>query len=494
MDEDIILETRHISKQFPGVKALDDVSLRVKRGSVHALVGENGAGKSTLIKVLTGIYVCYDGAILLNGEKVSFENPSQAKAKGISVVHQELKLSEPLSVAENIFLGNLLRTKSGFVDWRSMNRRAQELIDSLGVDIDATECVASLTVAKKQIVEICKSIMHNCRILIMDEPSATLTNKELDVLFGIIKKLRADGTTIIYISHRLEEVFHLADEISVLRDGVHIATLPVGEIDKNGLVRLMVGRDINVEYPRSGVIPGDVIFSASHVKRKSVLKDISFEVRKGEILGIAGLVGAGRTELVRAILGIDKMDSGELKLQGEVIHFKEFRSAIKNGFGLVPEDRKLQGVTLGFPIKTNVCMTDLKKISKNGVMRRKLENGYAKKFAEKLRIVAPSIETRAENLSGGNQQKVVIAKWLYRDSSILIMDEPTRGIDVGAKREIYELICDLARQGKTIIVISSELPELLGISDRIIVLHEGRLVGELTHDEATQDKIMSLCI
>ncbi len=494
MNEDIILEIKHITKQFPGVKALDDVSLQVRRGSVHALVGENGAGKSTLIKVLTGIYVRYEGEIWLNGERVSFENPSQAKAKGISVVHQELKLSEPLSVTENIFLGNLLKTKAGLVDWKSMNRRARELIDSLGVEIDVHARVASLTVAKKQIVEICKSIMHNCKILIMDEPSATLTNKELDILFGIIRKLKSDGTTIIYISHRLEEVFNLADEISVLRDGMHVATVPTSEIDKNGLVRMMVGREVNAEYPRSGVVPGDVVFAANHIVRKDVLKDISFEVRSGEILGIAGLVGAGRTELVRAILGIDQMDSGEVLLYGKPVRHKEFTSAIRNGFGLVPEDRKLQGVTLGFSIKANVCMTNLKKIVRHGVICRDLENRYAKEYAKKLRIIAPSIDTEAEFLSGGNQQKVVIAKWLYRDSSILIMDEPTRGIDVGAKREIYELICDLARQGKTIVMISSELPELLGICDRVIVIHEGRLVGELTHDEATQDKVMGLCV
>lgn len=494
MNGEPILEMRHISKSFPGVKALDDVSVLVHRGTVHALVGENGAGKSTLIKLLTGIYVRYEGEIYLNGEKATFTAPSDAKAKGISVVHQELKLSEPLTVTENIFLGNLLKTRAGLVDWKTMHRRAQELIDSLGVDIDARDAVSSLSVAKKQIVEICKSIMHNCKILIMDEPSATLTNKELEILFGIIKKLRQEGTTIIYISHRLEEVFQLADEISVLRDGQHIGTVDVGDIDKTGLVRMMVGRDINVEYPRSGVVPGEVIFSAKHIQRAGILKDISFDVHKGEILGIAGLVGAGRTELMRAVLGIDSIDSGELYLNGRQVHHKDFLSAIQNGFGLVPEDRKQQGVTLRFPIKTNISMTDLQKITRNGILNDRLEERYAEEFSGKLHVVAPGMETKVENLSGGNQQKVVIAKWLYRNSSILIMDEPTRGIDVGAKREIYDLICDLARSGKTIIVISSELPELLGISDRILVLHEGRLVGEMSHDEANQDKVMELCI
>ena len=493
MSDTVLLETKHITKRFPGVTALDDVSLRVKKGTVHALVGENGAGKSTLIKILTGIYVRYEGEVCLEGKTVTFSTPSEAKQNGISCVHQELKLSEPLTVMENIFLGSLPKKPSGLVDWKQMRRQSQELIDRLGVDIRADDVVEKLSVAKKQIVEICKSIIHECKILIMDEPSATLTNKELEVLFGIIRRLREEGTTIIYISHRLEEVFELADEISVLRDGALVATVPTASIDKDGLVRMMVGRDINVEYPRSGVEPGEVVFEARHIVRKGVLKDISFSVRRGEILGIAGLVGAGRTELMRAVLGIDKIDSGELLLEGKPVRHGDFLMAIRNGFGLVPEDRKVQGATLGFSIKRNICMTDLQKVSNHGIMRPSLEQEYAQKYFDILRVSAPGIETLAENLSGGNQQKVVIAKWLYRESSVLVMDEPTRGIDVGAKREIYDLICDLARQGKTIIIISSELPELLGISDRIIVLHEGEKVGEMSHDEATQDRVMSLC-
>lgn len=494
MNSDNILELQHVTKKFPGVVALDDVSMTVRRGTVHALVGENGAGKSTLIKVLSGIYVVYDGDVIFDGEKVKFNTPSEAKQKGLSVVHQELKLSEPLSVAENIFLGNPERTPRGLVDWKAMYQKAQAIIDDLGVDIDAHEKVENLTVAKKQIVEICKSIIHECKLLIMDEPSATLTNKELDVLFGIIRRLKSQGVTIVYISHRMEEVFNLADDISVLRDGKHIKTVPADSIDTNDLVKLMVGRNVDIEYPRSGVEPGEVILSARNIKMGKVLKDISFDLRRGEILGVAGLVGAGRTELMQAILGIVKMDSGTVTLYGKEVRHKNFEQAIKNGFGLVPEDRKKQGATLRFSIKGNICMTDLNKIAPKGIVEDRLENEYATEFYDKLRIAAPSIDTVVESLSGGNQQKVVVAKWLYRDSSILVMDEPTRGIDVGAKREIYDLITDLARQGKTIIVISSELPELLGISDRIIILHEGRLVGEMTHEEATQDKVMSLCV
>ena len=494
MNSDNILELQHVTKKFPGVVALDDVSMTVRRGTVHALVGENGAGKSTLIKVLSGIYVVYDGDVIFDGEKVKFNTPSEAKQKGLSVVHQELKLSEPLSVAENIFLGNPEMTPRGLVDWKAMYQKAQAIIDDLGVDIDAHEKVENLTVAKKQIVEICKSIIHECKLLIMDEPSATLTNKELDVLFGIIRRLKSQGVTIVYISHRMEEVFNLADDISVLRDGKHIKTVPADSIGTNDLVKLMVGRNVDIEYPRSGVEPGEVILSARNIKMGKVLKDISFDLRRGEILGVAGLVGAGRTELMQAILGIVKMDSGTVTLYGKEVRHKNFEQAIKNGFGLVPEDRKKQGATLRFSIKGNICMTDLNKIAPKGIVEDRLENEYATEFYDKLRIAAPSIDTVVESLSGGNQQKVVVAKWLYRDSSILVMDEPTRGIDVGAKREIYDLITDLARQGKTIIVISSELPELLGISDRIIVLHEGRLVGEMTHEEATQDKVMSLCV
>lgn len=494
MDNDIILEMQHVTKKFPGVIALNDVSLKIRKGTVHALVGENGAGKSTLIKVLSGIYVVYEGDVYFDGEKVKFNTPSEAKLKGLSVVHQELKLSEPLSVAENIFLGKPEKTPQGLVDWKAMYKKSQAIIDDLGVDIDAHEKVENLTVAKKQIVEICKSIIHDCKLLIMDEPSATLTNKELDILFGIIRRLKNNGVTIIYISHRMEEVFALADDISVLRDGKHITTLPVNEIDTNGLVKLMVGRDVDMEYPRSGVEPGETILSVKNIKMGNVLKDISFDLREGEILGVAGLVGAGRTELMQAILGIAKKDSGTVTLYGKDVEHKNFVDAIKNGFGLIPEDRKVQGATLRFSIKNNICMTDFKKIAPKGIVIDRLETRFAKEFFKKLRISAPSENTLVESLSGGNQQKVVVAKWLYRDSSILIMDEPTRGIDVGAKREIYDLITELARQGKTIIVISSELPELLGISDRIIVLHEGKLVGEMTHDEATQDKVMSLCI
>ncbi len=489
-----ILEIRHISKEFPGVKALDDVSINIKRGSVHAIVGENGAGKSTLIKIIAGIYVKYSGEIYIDGERAVFNVPNDAKIKGISVVHQELKLSETLSVAENIFLGSPICTKSGLVDWKKMNMLAQKMIDDLNVDIDVRERVSSLSVAKKQIVEICKSIAHSCKILFMDEPTATLTANEQETLFETIKKLKKDGVTIIYISHRLEEIFQLADTVSVLRDGKHIDTLPVADINKDILVKLMVGRDLDVNYPRSNITPGEIILSVRNLNRKNILHDISFDLRKGEVLGIAGLVGAGRTELVRALLGIDKIDSGEIIFRGKKVQHSNFMQAIRHGFGLVPEDRKLMGITQIFSVKANICMTDLSQIAPYGVIRNRLENKFADTYVKKLRIATPSVNTEVQYLSGGNQQKVVIAKWLYRDSEILILDEPTRGIDVGAKREVYELICELICQGKTIIVISSEMPEVLGVSNRIIVLHEGRLMCEMNAEEASQEKIMRHCI
>ena len=494
MQSDYILSIENITKSFPGVKALDEVSIMVKRGHVHALVGENGAGKSTLIKILAGIYTVYSGEIRLNGNNVTFDTPNAAIKNGICVVHQELKLSEPLSVAENIFLGNPIRSKSGLVDWKAMNERAQAMVDGLNVSINVTNAVSSLTVAKKQIVEICKSIAQKSDILIMDEPSATLTNKELDTLFTTIKKLKNDGVTVIYISHRLEEIFQISDEISVLRDGRHIGTIETANVDKATLVKMMVGRKVDVDYPRSGIVPGAVILSIRNLCRKRVLYDISFDLRKGEILGVAGLVGAGRTEMIRAILGIDPIDSGEILLNGKRVIHNSFQAAIRNGFGLVPEDRKLHGITQIFPIKANVCMTDVKRIASKGILRVKLENRYAREYVDKLQIITPSIDTEVQYLSGGNQQKVVIAKWLYRNSEILIMDEPTRGIDVGAKRGIYDLICELVRSGKTVIVISSELLEILGVSDRILVLNKGRIVGDMINEGVTQEAIMAMCV
>lgn len=491
MDNNYILTLKNITKEFPGVKALDDVTINIERGTIHGLVGENGAGKSTLIKILAGIYQPNKGEIILDGKPCRFNSPIEARRAGISVVHQEIKLAEPLSVAENMFLGNV-QLKNGLVDWKGMRRRAQEIVEDLGMDIDINAQVSSLTVAKKQIVEIMHAINNNSRILIMDEPSAVLTDRELEVMFRIVKQLRDEGITIIYISHRLDEIFGLCSNVSVLRDGRHIDTIPVASVDRQGLINMMVGREMGQEYPKEVGNVGGTILEVKNLSR-GILQDISFEVKSGEVFGISGLVGAGRTELARAILGIDKPESGEVYVRGKKVHYRTFADAIRDGLGLIPEDRKLQGLVQIMSVKRNTTLVNMKRVLRAGVISSSLEEKLSKEYADKLHVVTPSMETEVQYLSGGNQQKVVIAKWLFQNSEILFLDEPTRGIDVGAKAEIYRLINRMAKEGKTIIMISSEMPELLGMCDRIMVMHEGHKMGELNAAEATQEKIMALC-
>lgn len=491
MDNNYILTLKNITKEFPGVKALDDVTINIERGTIHGLVGENGAGKSTLIKILAGIYQPNKGEIILDGKPCRFNSPIEARRAGISVVHQEIKLAEPLSVAENMFLGNV-QLKNGLVDWKGMRRRAREIVEDLGMDIDINAQVSSLTVAKKQIVEIMHAINNNSRILIMDEPSAVLTDRELEVMFRIVKQLRDKGITIIYISHRLDEIFGLCSNVSVLRDGRHIDTIPVASVDRQGLINMMVGREMGQEYPKEVGNVGGTILEVKNLSR-GILQDISFEVKSGEVFGISGLVGAGRTELARAILGIDKPESGEVYVRGKKVHYRTFADAIRDGLGLIPEDRKLQGLVQIMSVKRNTTLVNMKRVLRAGVISSSLEEKLSKEYANKLHVVTPSMEAEVQYLSGGNQQKVVIAKWLFQNSEILFLDEPTRGIDVGAKAEIYRLINRMAKEGKTIIMISSEMPELLGMCDRIMVMHEGHKMGELNAAEATQAKIMALC-
>ena len=486
-----LVEMNDITVQFPGVLALDHVHFDAKPGEVHVLLGENGAGKSTLIKILAGIYRPNKGEIILDGKPCRFNSPIEARRAGISVVHQEIKLAEPLSVAENMFLGNV-QLKNGLVDWKGMRRRAREIVEDLGMDIDINAQVSSLTVAKKQIVEIMHAINNNSRILIMDEPSAVLTDRELEVMFRIVKQLRDEGITIIYISHRLDEIFGLCSNVSVLRDGCHIDTIPVASVDRQGLINMMVGREMGQEYPKEVGNVGGTILEVKNLSR-GILQDISFEVKSGEVFGISGLVGAGRTELARAILGIDKPESGEVYVRGKKVHYRTFADAIRDGLGLIPEDRKLQGLVQIMSVKRNTTLVNMKRVLHAGVISSSLEEKLSKEYADKLHVVTPSMETEVQYLSGGNQQKVVIAKWLFQNSEILFLDEPTRGIDVGAKAEIYRLINRMAKEGKTIIMISSEMPELLGMCDRIMVMHEGHKMGELNAAEATQAKIMALC-
>jgi ribose transport system ATP-binding protein len=496
MSNGVILDIRQISKSFPGVQALDSISFSVRAGEVHALVGENGAGKSTLIKILSGVYHATSGSFTFKGKEVHINGPLEAQMLGMSVVHQELKLVESLTVAENIYLGRPVRTKAlGFlplVDWKKMTEDGNALLEKLKVKLDLGARVSRLSIAQKQIVEICKALSFNAELIIMDEPSATLTERELEVLFGMLKMLNQNGVSIIYISHRIEEIFRLAHTVTVLRDGKHIATSPVGEVTKRSLISMMVGRELESEYPKTPVPIGDVLLEARGLSRGTRLRDISFSLRRGEILGIAGLVGAGRTELARAMFGADGRDRGEIFVKGKKVEIRRVSDAIRHRLGFVPEDRKLQGLVLGMTVKENISLAGIVKVIRRRVIVRKLERKLALDFIQALRIVTPDENKEVKYLSGGNQQKVVLAKWLAVDSDILIFDEPTRGVDVGAKTEIYRLLNALVAEGKGVIMISSELPEIMGMCDRILVMHDGRITGELQRGEATQEKVLEL--
>jgi ABC-type sugar transport system ATPase subunit len=496
VSDNVILDIRQISKSFPGVQALDSISFSVRAGEVHALVGENGAGKSTLIKILSGVYHATSGSFTFKGKDVHINSPLEAQMLGMSVVHQELKLVESLTVAENIYLGRPVRTKAlGFlplVDWKKMTEDGNALLEKLKVKLDLGTRVSRLSIAQKQIVEICKALSFNAELIIMDEPSATLTEKELEVLFGMLKMLNQSGVSIIYISHRIEEIFRLAHTVTVLRDGRHISTLPVSAVTKRSLISMMVGRELESEYPKTPAPIGEVLLEARGLSRGTRLHDISFVLHRGEILGIAGLVGAGRTELARAVFGADGHDSGEIFVKGRKVEIRRVSDAVRHRLGFVPEDRKLQGLVLGMTVKENISLAGIVKVIRRRVIVRKLERKLALDFIQALRIVTPDENKEVKYLSGGNQQKVVLAKWLAVDSDILIFDEPTRGVDVGAKTEIYRLLNGLVAEGKGVIMISSELPEIMGMCDRILVMHDGRITGELQRGEATQEKVLEL--
>jgi ribose transport system ATP-binding protein len=487
------LEMRHISKQYPGVRALDDVSLTVGVGEVHALLGENGAGKSTLMKILAGAQFRDAGEIVLNGQPVMIDSPQKAMDLGISIIYQEFNLVPYLSAGENIFLGREPRAAlPGFVDFKTLYREAQQVIDKLGVRMDARTPVNRLSIAQQQMVEIAKATSKKAKIIVMDEPSATLTDHELTALFDLIRQLKSEGVSVVYISHRLEEIFEVCDRATIMRDGKWIATRDVADLTREEIIRLMVGRELKDAIPKVPAQPGDIALKIKHLNRTGVLHDINFEVRKGEVLGLAGLVGAGRTETARAIFGADPIDSGEIEILGKPVKVRSPQDAIKHGIGLVTEDRKQQGLVLGMAVRENTTLANLDLLATLGFIKRKEEREVAEKYRKDLSIKTPTIEQTVQNLSGGNQQKVVLAKWLFTGSKVLIFDEPTRGIDVGAKSEIYKLMNELAARGVAIIMISSELPEILGMSDRILVMHEGRIAGELSRAEADQESIMHL--
>lgn len=487
---DYIVEMKNICKSFPGVKALDNVSFNLRRGEVMALLGENGAGKSTLMKILSGIYTRDSGDISIFGKDYPILTAKKAKECGIAIIHQELNMCQHLTVAENMFLGRE-PLKHGIVDTGKMNHEASEILNKLGVSISPKTIVGDLQVSKQQMVEIAKALSMNAKILIMDEPTSALTSKEINDLFVIIKQLKAEGCGIVYISHRLEELKHIVDRVTIMRDGRFITEGKFLDMDMDYIIANMVGREIKEKFPRVKCEVGDVILEVRHLNAGKMVKDVSFCVRKGEIVGIAGLMGAGRTETTRAIFGIDPKESGEILLENKPISINKPIDAIKQGIVLAPEDRKKDGLCIKLPVRDNISLPNLDLISNRlGKVLKFKENHMSSEAVTNLRIKLPNTSVSAANLSGGNQQKVVVGKWLARDSKIVIFDEPTRGIDVAAKVEIYNLMNELKQKGIGVLFVSSEMPEVMGISDRIIVMCDGRVTGELSHEEATQEKIL----
>lgn len=485
-----ILEMKNISKAFYGVQALANVDFSVLRGETHILLGENGAGKSTLVKILSGAYHKDAGEIFFDGEQIEISTPLDAQRKGISIIYQEFNLIPGLSVAENIFLGREPVKGNRLINWRVLNENAKAILNKLHADVSPTALVATLSVAEQQFVEIAKALSFGAKLIIMDEPSATLTPAEIDRLFAVIRDLKRAGVSIIYISHHLDEIFEIGDRVTVLRDGELVATDDIKNVTKDMIIRWMVGRDLTNTYPPRTTTPGEVVLEVQNLSRRGELHDISFHLRRGEILGIAGLVGSGRTELVRALYGADPIDRGEIKLHGRTLAIKTPKESIKNGIGFLPEDRKQEGLVLEQSVKNNVTLANLVKVVKNGIISGSAEKAAVDEYVRNLGIRTVNQQVLIKNLSGGNQQKVVLAKWLFTDSDILIFDEPTRGIDVGAKYEIYQLMNRLTEQGKSVIMVSSELPEIIGMSDRVLVLHNGRITGEYTRDQFDQELIM----
>jgi ribose transport system ATP-binding protein len=489
---DVILDLQDVGKTFPGVVALEGISLQLRRGETHVMLGENGAGKSTLIKILAGIYHPDSGEILLDGQPYRPKTPQDAQVHGIRIVHQELNLLPYLSIAENLMLEHLPR-RFGMVDRGALNRHARDLLAQVGLAVDPRTLVAELGVAQMQLVEIAKAVGYDSKLLVLDEPTATLTPPEIERLFVIIKRLKAKGATIVYISHRLHEVFEIGDRVTVLRNGRLVETRDLEGLTVPHLVRKMIGRDIADEYGfDADITPGAIALDVKDLKRTPNSAPISFSVSHGEIVGIAGLVGSGRTEAMRAIFGADAHAGGEIRVEGKLAKIRTPRDAVRAGLGFLTEDRKSQGLLLDMPVDINCTITDLKKISHSGLLDRREEKSASSKLVDQLRVKTASTDTPVRNLSGGNQQKVVLAKWLFRGTSTLILDEPTRGVDVGARREIYQLLWMLAANQKAIVMVSSDLPELIGMCHRIIVFSNGKLVGELPRSQFDQEQILSL--
>ena len=481
-----------ICKSFGANKVLGGVNLHVRPGEVHALMGENGAGKSTLMNILTGIHRADAGTIMVDGKEVTFKNNKDAEEHGIAFIHQELNIWPNLSVLENLFLMNQPKTRFGTIDFKKMHQMAEAKCQEIGIDLPLDEIAGECSVGQQQMTEITRSLMLDAKTVIMDEPTAALTERETDRLFEVMKKLKNKGVSIIYISHRMEEVFANCDTITVMRDGQTISSRPTEETNMDQIVGDMVGRVMSEYYPARTNVPGDEIFRVEGFTQPGVFRDISFNLRKGEILGVAGLMGAGRTEIMRAIFGVDPHESGKLYFEGKEIHIKNPRDAIRHGFGFITENRKTEGLILDFSIERNIALPSEERLAQSHVINDKKEFDFSSELSKRLGVKAQDINLPASTLSGGNQQKVVIAKWVGMHPKLLILDEPTRGIDIGAKKDIYDLMNELTAKGVSIIMVSSELPEVIGMSDRILVIHEGRAAGIVEHKDATQTRIMTL--
>ena len=489
MKNENILEIKGVSKSFVGVKALQNVSFQVRKGDVHALLGENGAGKSTLMKILSGAYNKDCGQIFVNGKEAEIRNTKDSERLGIAIIYQELNLIPDITVAENIFLARQPK-KHGLLDWKKMTEDAEEILDYMDVAINPRAIVSSLSVAQQQMVEIAKAISLHSQLLIMDEPTSTLTEGETRKLFSVINNLKSKGISMIYISHRMEEIFEICDSYTVLRDGTFVHSGEIKEVDVNQIIEYMVGRSLASVYPEKKNKVGEVILEADHISNGKEVKDVSFSLRKGEILGFAGLVGAGRTETLKAVFGADSGAKGEIKINGKPVQIRSPRDAIKLGIGFLPEDRKKEGLVVDLPVLDNTVVAKPEKAMEHGMFSAKKAKEICQKYIRELLIKTPSEMQKAKFLSGGNQQKVVLAKWLNCEPEIIVLDEPTRGIDVNAKMEIYNIIVKLAEEGKSIIMISSEMPELIGLCDRVIVMHEGCVTGELDRRTLSQQQIM----
>lgn len=481
-----------IHKAFGTNQVLGGVNLHIRPGEIHALMGENGAGKSTLMNILTGIHKADDGVIMVDGKEVAFRNNKDAEEHGIAFIHQELNIWPNLTVLENLFLTNPPKTAFGLIDYKKMKKMAQEKCEEIGIDLPLDEIAENCSVGQQQMTEIIRSLMLDAKAVIMDEPTAALTERETDRLFDVMKHLKEKGVSIIYISHRMEEVFANCDTITVMRDGQTISSRPTEETNMDQIVGDMVGRVMSEYYPARTNVPGDEVLRIENFTEPGVFENISFSLRKGEILGVAGLMGAGRTEIMRAIFGVDPHKEGKIYLNGKEIQIKKPLDAIHQGFGFITENRKTEGLILDFSIANNISLPSEGALSKGGILDSKKEREFSEELSKKLDVKTHSIDLPAGALSGGNQQKVVIAKWVGMNPNILILDEPTRGIDIGAKKDIYDLMNELTAKGMSIIMVSSELPEVIGMSDRIMVIHEGKLAGIIDHKDATQTRIMTL--